>query len=63
MKVSVIVTTYNSEKTIERAIESVLNQTGYKKQFDIQLIVVDDCSTDGTFEIVGSLPQVDVLDA
>lgn len=50
--VSVIVTTYNSEKSIERTLKSILNQTGIRKEFDIELIVADDCSTDTTVEIV-----------
>lgn len=51
-KVSVIVTTYNSEKSIERLLNSILNQSGIGNDFDIELIVIDDCSTDGTTEIV-----------
>lgn len=46
--VSVIIPTYNREKTIGKAIESVLNQT-YKKW---ELIIPDNCSTDNTVKIV-----------
>ncbi|HLU93815.1 MAG TPA: glycosyltransferase family 2 protein [Membranihabitans sp.] len=48
--VSVIVTTYNSEKTIDRTLRSILNQQGIGTEFDIELIVADDCSNDGTVE-------------
>ena len=44
--ISVILTAYNAEKYIQQAIESIINQT-YK---DWELIVVEDGSTDGTFE-------------
>ena len=44
--VSVIIPTFNREKTIERAIKSVLNQT-YQ---DIEVIIVDDGSKDRTYE-------------
>jgi glycosyltransferase involved in cell wall biosynthesis len=49
--VSVVIPTYNGSKTIERAINSVLNQT-YEK---IEVIVVDDCSKDNTAEVVRSI--------
>lgn len=51
MKVSVIMTAYNTESYIEEAITSVLGQT----YDDIELIVVNDCSTDGTLKIVNSI--------
>jgi glycosyltransferase involved in cell wall biosynthesis len=46
-KVSVCIPAYNHSKYIEQAIESVLTQT----ITDFELIVVDDCSSDDTFEI------------
>ena len=45
---SVVMTLYNAEKYIKQAIDSVLNQT--MKNFE--LIIVNDCSTDGSEEIV-----------
>ncbi len=44
--VSVIMGTFNGRKRIDRAIESILVQT-YP---NIELVICDDCSTDGTFE-------------
>lgn len=49
--VSVIIPVYNREKTIKKAIESVLGQT----YTDLEVIVVDDCSTDKTIEVVESI--------
>ena len=48
MVVSVIIPTYNGEKTIGRAIKSVLNQTADCK---FEILICDDCSTDKTVEI------------
>ena len=45
--VSVIISTYNSSRYIEEALESVACQT-WK---EIEIIVTDDCSKDGTVEI------------
>ena len=50
MKVSIITTCYNREKTIAQAIESVIGQD-YP---DIEYIVVDGASTDGSFKVVRS---------
>lgn len=46
--VSIVLPVYNGEKYIEQSIESVLGQS-YQ---NIELIIVNDCSTDRTIEIV-----------
>ena len=51
MKFSIIIPNYNSEKWIEKCINSVLNQT-FK---DYELIIVDDISTDSSDAIVYNL--------
>lgn len=48
MKISIITITYNSEKTLTDTLESVLAQT-YQ---EIEYIVVDGASKDGTMELV-----------
>lgn len=47
--VSVICTAYNHEKFIKDAIEGVVNQ---KTNFNYELIVHDDASTDGTASVI-----------
>ena len=55
--VSVIIPTYNREKTILKSINSVLKQT-YK---DIEVIIVDDCSTDNTEEIIKNIDDKRII--
>ncbi len=49
-KVSVCIPSYNQNKYIETAIESVLNQS----YSNLELVIVDDCSTDGTIDLIKS---------
>jgi glycosyltransferase involved in cell wall biosynthesis len=55
-KISVIIPTYNSEKTIERAIESVLTQEGINELFEVEILICDDHSTDSTLIICKDYP-------
>lgn len=50
MKISIITVVYNNKETIKDAIDSVLSQT-YK---NIEYIIIDGASTDGTIEIIES---------
>lgn len=52
--ISVIITTHNAQKTIKKAILSVLNDF-YKDK--IELIIVDNCSTDHTGSIVENISK------
>jgi len=53
--VSVLMTCYNRELFIAEAIESVLSSTFT----DFELIIVDDCSTDNTVEILNKYKLID----
>ena len=48
-KVTVCVVTYNQEKYIEQCLQSIVDQ---ETDFDFEIIVSDDCSTDKTREII-----------
>lgn len=49
MKATVVVSCYNQKDYISECLESILNQ---KTDFDFNILISDDCSTDGTREIV-----------
>ena len=61
MKISIIIPAFNEEKSIADCLNSLLKQT-YKQSLpskegkDIEIIVIDDGSTDKTKEIVKSFP-------
>ena len=46
-KISVLMSVYNSEKTITNSINSILNQS----YTNFELLIVNDASTDSTIEI------------
>ena len=50
MKVSIIIPLYNRKTLIERCLQSCINQTMAKSDYEI--IVVDDCSTDGSYDVI-----------
>ena len=54
-KVSIIMPCYNTEKYIEKAVQSVLDQT-YR---NFELIIIDDDSTDKTWEIIEQYAKKD----
>ena len=50
MKFSVIIPSFNSKKTIEECIKSILNQHYSKKNYEV--IVIDDGSTDNSLDLI-----------
>ena len=55
VKVSVIIPVYNVEKYLRECIDSILNQTLH----ELELICVDDGSTDGSLEILQTYEKKD----
>ncbi|MCL1868504.1 MAG: glycosyltransferase [Paludibacter sp.] len=54
-KVSVIIPCYNAEQYVEKAVLSIMQQT----YANLEIICIDDCSTDKTFEILSRLAEKD----
>ncbi len=52
--ISVIIPTYNRAALLRRAIDSVYAQEGISGHFDVEVLVVDDGSTDTTAEVAGA---------
>ncbi len=55
VKVSVIIPIYNAEKYLSQCLESVLEQT----LEEIEVICINDCSTDGSLDIIYAYAQKD----
>ena len=55
-RLSIVVPVYNERNTIEEVLTRIR-----EVEFDKEIIVVDDCSTDGTREILQALPLTDGL--
>lgn len=53
--ISVIIPNYNCERYLSKCLDSVLNQT--LKQ--IEVVIIDDCSTDGSVEIINRYSESD----
>ncbi len=58
MKIAVLMSTYNGETYLREQIKSILNQTG---EFDLELWVRDDGSSDHTIEILSEYEQMGLL--
>ena len=53
IKISIIIPCYNEEKTLNQIIEKVLKF----KTYDKEIIIVDDCSSDNTQNIINELKK------
>ena len=59
VKVSVIIVSYNSKKYIKALMESLFSQ---KTSFPFEIIIVDNCSTDNSYEYIKSnYPQIKLI--
>ena len=47
-KISVLMITYNQEKIVRRALDSLIAQ----KDYLYEICINDDCSTDNTFQVI-----------
>ncbi len=59
--VSAVIATYNYGHFLGRALDSILALEGIGEQFEVEIIVVDDASTDATSELIQQYPQARYL--
>lgn len=53
--VSIITPSYNCTATIEKTLQSVIAQT----MGDWEILIVDDCSTDSSYELISNISNID----
>lgn len=53
-KISVLMSVYNSEDTLEDSINSILKQTFS----DFEFLINDDCSTDSSLELIKNFEKM-----
>jgi len=56
--VSIIIPTYNSEKTIRSCLDKILKES---KKLKSEIIVVDDCSADKTVEVIKTFQDIKLI--
>ena len=54
-KLSVVIPCYNEHRTIKLIIDKIINSLNIYGYKNFEIIIVDDCSTDGTKEILKKL--------
>jgi len=56
--ISIIIATYNAEKTLKRCLNSIVSQ----KKDQLELLIIDGCSTDRTMDIVREFAEsIDII--
>ncbi|VAX14739.1 Glycosyl transferase, family 2 [hydrothermal vent metagenome] len=56
MKISVVIPCYNEEKTVKTIVDTILAQPLWEN-FEPELILVDDCSSDGTSKVIDGIKK------
>lgn len=66
MLLSFTIPCYRSEKTVEAVIREIVATVSARREYDFEIIAVNDCSPDGTWEVLKrvsrEVPQLKVID-
>ena len=54
-KISVIMSVYNNENSIQESVKSIMNQT----YSNFELLIIDDCSKDDSYKICEQIANLD----
>ena len=59
MKISFVIPCYRSEKSIEAVVEEIKLTMAQRKEYDYEIVLTDDCSPDGVWEVIERLCEKD----
>ena len=57
MLISFVIPCYRSAKTLGNVVEEIQNMMREHSEYDSEIILVNDCSPDNTFEVIESLTK------
>lgn len=60
-KVSIVIGLYNSERTIRDVLDEITSVFSKLTEYIYEIILVDDYSPDGVYELVKKIAQSDIL--
>ena len=61
MNIDIIIPTFNSEKTIERALESIYKASRKSSLWNVQILIADGGSQDNTKTIISSYKSLEIF--
>ncbi len=54
---SFVIPCYRSEHTIEKVIQEIIDTVGQRKEYDYEIVAVNDCSPDNVYEVLKGLAR------
>ena len=61
MKISFVIPAYNEEHYVGDCLHAILREKRANPSYDVEIIVVNNASTDGTAEVVKKYPEVKLV--
>ena len=59
--VSFVIPCYNSSRTLGKVVEEIRSTMEGMKQYDYEIILINDCSPDDTFEKIRNICEADEM--
>ena len=56
MKLSFVIPCYCSERTVGQVVESIRNMMGEHKDYEYEIVLVNDCSPDNVNHVIQAMP-------